>query len=164
MPRRRVRLRPPGLKPWTRIGTLGPFRGRLGLSWVLAALVVGVPVLAAGSYALLRPHPPGGTFVPVGAESAFAEGTARAVDVPGAFVGRVQGGFVAVLQEDGCSLSVVAGTYRDCRGVVYDLDGAGAAGCGGLDLLLVRVYRDTVYIDPDHPATRSPAPAPGGSC
>src|SRR5690349_1204281 len=26
MPRRRVRLRPPGLKPWTRIGTLGPFR------------------------------------------------------------------------------------------------------------------------------------------
>ena len=74
MPRRRVRLRPPGLKPWTRIGTLGPFRGRLGLSWVIAAVVVGVVVLAAGSYALLRPHPPGGSFVPVGAASSFPRG------------------------------------------------------------------------------------------
>ena len=30
MPSRRIRLRPPGITPWTRIGTLGPFRGRLG--------------------------------------------------------------------------------------------------------------------------------------
>jgi hypothetical protein len=150
------------LKPWTRIGTLGPFRGRLGLSWVVAAVVVGAVVLAAGAYALLRPHPPGGSFVPVGAASSFADGTARAVDVPGAFVGRTGGQLVAVLQEDGCSLSVEAGRYRDCRGVVYELNGAGAAGCGSLDLLLVSVYRDTVYIDPDHPQNGSPAPA--GSC
>jgi len=164
MPRRRVRLRPPGLKPWTRIGTLGPFRGRLGLSWVIAALAVGIVVLAAGSYALLRPHPPGGTFVPVGAERSFPDGTAHAVGVPGGFVGRVNGNLVAVLQEDGCPLEVVAGGYRDCRGTTYRLDGTGAAGCGGLDLLVVRVYRGVVYVDPEHPATRSPAPAPGASC
>jgi hypothetical protein len=129
---------------------------------VVAAVVVGVVVLAAGAYALLRPHPPGGSFVPVGAASSFADGTARAVDVPGAFVGRTGGQLVAVLQEDGCSLSVEAGRYRDCRGVVYELNGAGAAGCGSLDLLLVSVYRDKVYIDPDHPQNGSPAPA--GSC
>lgn len=45
---RRVRFRPPGVKPWTRIGPLGPFRGRLGLSWVIAPLVVGAAVLIAG--------------------------------------------------------------------------------------------------------------------
>ena len=162
MPRHRVRLRPPGLKPWTRIGTLGPFRGRLGLSWVVAAVVVGVVVLAAGTYALLRPHPPGGSFVPVGAAASFAEGTARAVNVPGAYVGRTGGELVAVLQEDGCSLSVEGGRYRDCRGVVYELNGTGGAGCGSLDLLLVGVYRGTVYIDPDHPQNGSPAPA--GPC
>ena len=33
---RRLRFRPPGLKPSTKIGTLGPYRGRLGLGWVLA--------------------------------------------------------------------------------------------------------------------------------
>jgi hypothetical protein len=164
MPRRRVRLRPPGLKPWTRIGTLGPFRGRLGLSWVIAAVVVGVVVLAAGSYALLRPHEPGGSFVPVGAESSFPPGTARAVDVPGAYVGRSGGALIAVLQEDGCALTVRDGGYRDCRGAVYRLDGTGEAGCGGLDLLLVRIDRGTVYVDPDHPVTRSPAPPPGTAC
>jgi hypothetical protein len=162
MPRRRVRLRPPGLKPWTRIGTLGPFRGRLGLSWVVAAIVVGIVVLAAGTYALLRPHPPGGSFVPVGAASSFAQGTARAVDVPGAYIGRTGGRLVAVLQEDGCSLTVEGAGYRDCRGVAYDLDGSGVAGCGSLDLLLVSVYQGTVYVDPDHPQNGSPAPA--GPC
>ena len=164
MPRRRVHLRPPGLKPWTRIGTLGPFRGRLGLSWVIASLVLGVVLLAAGSYALLRPHPPGGSFVSVGPAASFPEGTARAVGVPGAFVGRVDGRLVAVLQADGCSLSVQAGRYRDCRGTVYDLRGNGPPGCGGLRLLVVEDYRGTVYIDPDHPVGPSPAPPGGASC
>jgi hypothetical protein len=164
MPRRRVRLRPPGLKPWTRIGTLGPFRGRLGLSWVIAALVVGVVVLGAGSYALLRPHPPGGTFVPVGAEASFTEGAGRPVDVPGAFVGRTHGGLVAVVQQDGCALATQAGGYRDCRGDVFHLDGSSADGCRSLDLLLLSVYKGTVYMDPDHPVNPGPAPASGASC
>jgi len=164
MPRRRVRLRPPGLKPWTRIGTLGPFRGRLGLSWVIASLVLGVLLLAAGAYALLGPRPPGGSFVSVGPAASFREGDARAVDVPGAFVGRVDGRLVAVVQQDGCALSVRDGSYRDCRGAMYDLRGKGAAGCGALDLLVVREYRGTVYVDPDHPVDQSPAPADSPSC
>jgi hypothetical protein len=44
----RVRFRPPGVKPWTRIGKLGPFRGRLGLAWVIAPLVLGVLIVVAG--------------------------------------------------------------------------------------------------------------------
>jgi hypothetical protein len=44
----RPRFRPPGLKPWTRIGRLGPFRGRLGLAWVVAPLVLGLLIVAAG--------------------------------------------------------------------------------------------------------------------
>ena len=50
----RIRLRPPGVKPWTKIGRLGPVRGRLGLAWVIAPLVVGAAVLAAGILLLLR--------------------------------------------------------------------------------------------------------------
>lgn len=157
---RRTRFRPPGLKPWTRIGTLGPFRGRLGLSWMIAALVAGVVILAAGWYALARPRPPGGSFVPVGAVASFPSGSAREVGVPGAFVGSAGGGLVAVLQEDGCTLTVTDGHYRDCRGATYDFSGRGTGGCGSLDLLPLTVYRGTVYVDPDHPLVRSPAPAP----
>jgi hypothetical protein len=53
--RKRIRFRPPGLKPSTRIGSLGPYRGRLGLAWVLAPIVAGLIILAAGAlYFLLR--------------------------------------------------------------------------------------------------------------
>ena len=59
MPSRRLRFRPPGVKPWTRIGRLGPFRGRLGLAWVIAPLVVGVVLLIAVWYLLFRTAGPG---------------------------------------------------------------------------------------------------------
>jgi purine-cytosine permease-like protein len=52
---RRIRFRPPGLKPTTKIGTLGPYRGRLGLGWVVAPIVVGALLLiAVGIYFLAR--------------------------------------------------------------------------------------------------------------
>jgi hypothetical protein len=44
---RPFRFRPPGVKPWTRIGPLGPFRGRLGVAWVVAPLVVGAALIVA---------------------------------------------------------------------------------------------------------------------
>jgi hypothetical protein len=52
MARRRLRFRPPGLKPTTKVGTLGPYRGRLGLGWVLAPIVAGAIILVAGYLAL----------------------------------------------------------------------------------------------------------------
>lgn len=51
---RRIRFRPPGLRPTTKVGTLGPYRGRLGLAWVIAPLVVGAAILAAGYLLLFR--------------------------------------------------------------------------------------------------------------
>jgi hypothetical protein len=54
VPRKRVTIRPPGLKPTTKVGTLGPYRGRLGIAWVIAPIVAGVVILVAGYFALLR--------------------------------------------------------------------------------------------------------------
>lgn len=50
--KRRLRFRPPGLKPTTKVGTLGPYRARLGLAWVIAPIVAGLIILIAGWIAL----------------------------------------------------------------------------------------------------------------
>jgi hypothetical protein len=52
--RRKLQIRPPGLKPTTTVGTLGPYRGRLGIAWVIAPLVAGVVIAVAGYLALFR--------------------------------------------------------------------------------------------------------------
>jgi hypothetical protein len=52
--RKRITIRPPGLKPTTKVGTLGPYRGRLGLTWVIAPIVVGVLIVIAGYFAVFR--------------------------------------------------------------------------------------------------------------
>jgi hypothetical protein len=51
---KRIRFRPPGLKPTTKVGTLGPYRGRLGLAWVIAPLVAGVLIVMAGYLAIFH--------------------------------------------------------------------------------------------------------------
>jgi hypothetical protein len=51
---KRVHFRPPGLKPTTKVGTLGPYRGRLGFAWVVAPLIAGLVILAAGLFVLFR--------------------------------------------------------------------------------------------------------------
>ena len=51
---KKITIRPPGLKPTTKVGTLGPYRGRLGFAWVIAPVVVGVVILIAGYLALFR--------------------------------------------------------------------------------------------------------------
>ncbi len=51
---KRVKFRPPGLKPSTKVGPLGPYRGRLGLAWVVAALAAGALIAVAGYVALVR--------------------------------------------------------------------------------------------------------------
>jgi len=52
--KRRIQIRPPGLRPTTRVGTLGPYRGRLSVAWVIAPVVTGVVILVAGYFALFR--------------------------------------------------------------------------------------------------------------
>jgi hypothetical protein len=43
----------PGVKPGQKIGPLGPFRGRLGLHWVIASVVVGALILGVGLFYVL---------------------------------------------------------------------------------------------------------------
>jgi hypothetical protein len=50
--RRRFHFRPPGLKPTTKVGTLGPYRGRLGVAWVVAPILAGIVIVIAGWIAL----------------------------------------------------------------------------------------------------------------
>jgi hypothetical protein len=52
--RRRLQIRPPGLKPTTKVGALGPYRGRLGLAWVIAPIVAGLAIAVAGYLAVFR--------------------------------------------------------------------------------------------------------------
>jgi len=52
--RLKLQIRPPGLKPTTKVGTLGPYRGRLGLAWVIAPLLAGVVIVVAGYLAVFR--------------------------------------------------------------------------------------------------------------
>jgi hypothetical protein len=52
--RKKIQIRPPGLKPTTKVGTLGPYRGRLGLAWVIAPLIAGIIIVLAGYFALFR--------------------------------------------------------------------------------------------------------------
>lgn len=54
MARKRPQFRPPGLKPTTKVGTLGPYRGRLGLAWVIAPLIAGLVIVIAGILLLAR--------------------------------------------------------------------------------------------------------------
>jgi len=54
MARKKVTIRPPGLKPTTKVGTFGPYRSRLGLAWVIAPIAVGALILVAGYLALVR--------------------------------------------------------------------------------------------------------------
>jgi hypothetical protein len=51
---KKIQIRPPGLKPTTKVGTLGPYRGRLGFAWVIAPLLAGAVILIAGYFALTR--------------------------------------------------------------------------------------------------------------
>jgi hypothetical protein len=50
--RKRIRFRPPGLKPTTKVGTVGPYRGRLGLAWVIAPIIAGIVIIVAAFLAL----------------------------------------------------------------------------------------------------------------
>ena len=54
MARKKLSFRPPGLKQTTKVGTLGPYRARLGLAWVIAPLVAGIVILVAGYLAVFR--------------------------------------------------------------------------------------------------------------
>ena len=136
MARTRFRFRPPGLKPWTKIGSLGPFRGRLGLQWVIAPIVVGAILVVVGWLAFVRPHPPGPPFVRVTTVDAVAAGAFG--DEPAVKVSVEGRSFVVRYDADQLQ--------------VRDLDGGGCYPWV--------VFRAAVYIDPTRPGACAASPVP----
>jgi hypothetical protein len=142
-----IRFRSPGVKPGQKVGPLGPFRGRLGVQWVVAPLILAL-VLAVAGWAYLRGAGPGEPWLRVGTLETMAPGTARHVG-EGVMVGRLEDGeLVAVAGSPHCPLYVEGAAYRDCVDQSYRLDGTPAGEGPPLDLVPVRVDRGAVYVDP----------------
>jgi hypothetical protein len=143
-------------------------REPMGLHWAVAAVVVGVLVLAAGGIALVvRAGPPGPPFVDAGPlEAVDARGVGTAVaDDHRVLVVRGAGG-VAVFRDP-------PGEVRWCTGpprlvasdgsAAWRPDGRLVAGTGSsLARLPARVHDGTLYVDPSVEGTRL-APTPGGA-
>src|SRR5688572_1354711 len=122
---RRVHLRAPGVKTGSTVGPLGPFRGTLGIHWVIGSIAVGLVLVLTGSWFFLRePQPPfeqveSFTFEQLGV------GTAREA-FSGIYVGRPnEDELYAVAESLNCELELIPDGYVDCADRRYGLDGVG---------------------------------------
>ncbi|MGH2724658.1 MAG: hypothetical protein ACRDI0_10445 [Actinomycetota bacterium] len=146
---RRIHFRPPGVKTGSRVGPLGPFRGTLGIHWVIWSIVVGLLILFAVTWNLFRLGKPEEPFRSVGRLESYPPGSAREVRPGGVFVGRTQQGLVHVVAEPvNCPLEVTDRGYVDCLELAYRWDGQPYSKGEPLNRLPVQVYRDEVFIDP----------------
>ena len=157
MARRRLRFRPPMVRPGSKIGPLGPFRGRLGLHWVIGSIVVAA-VLGVAGWFLLAPRQPEPPWVAVGEAERFTEGSAvRLAAPPRVWVANDRGTIVALLEAPGCTATFCPTGHLAACNVLYTLDGLAGEGPGvGLDALPVRIHRGTVYVNPRAPIDRMP--------
>jgi hypothetical protein len=141
----RVHIRPPGVKTGSTVGPFGPFRGRLGIHWVLGAIAVGLVIVLAGSWFMFREPGPPFERVEAFTIDQVAPGTAREA-FAGIFLGRTEDGRpFAVAEPDNCPLEPAGAEYVDCAERHYELDGTGRR--GHLPVLPVQVHHDAVYID-----------------
>lgn len=144
---RRIHFRPPGVKAGSRIGPLGPFRGTLGIQWVIGSIVVGLLILFAVTWGLFHAGRPTAPFRLVGTVEDLPAGTAREV-LGGVFLGRTAGGQVfAVAEPANCPLEIDDGGYVDCLGLAYHLDGRPLKRGEPLIRLPLQVYRGEIFID-----------------
>lgn len=146
---RRIRFRPPGVKTGSKIGPLGPFRGTLGIHWVIGAIVVGLLLLFAVTWNLFRLGKPEEPFRSVGRIESYRPETAREVSPGGVFVARTaEGAVFAVAEPVNCPLEVTVDGYLDCLGLAYDWEGHPVAKGEPLTRLPALVYRGEIFIDP----------------
>ncbi|HEX2031376.1 MAG TPA: hypothetical protein VHL78_08260 [Actinomycetota bacterium] len=145
---RRIHFRPPGLKAGSRIGPLGPFRGTLGIHWVIGSIVVGLLILFAVTWGLFHAGRPTDPFRVVGTVDRLPAATAREV-LGGVFLGRTASGQVfAVAEPANCPLEVDGAAYVDCLGLEYQLDGRPVKRGQPLIRLPLQVYRGEIFVDP----------------
>ena len=148
MSARRIHFRPPGVKTGSTIGPLGPFRGTLGIHWVIGSIAVGLLIVLAATLLFARFGAPSAPYRLVGELEAFPLGTAREV-LGGVYVGVTNDGdAVAVAEPVHCPLQPMEGGYRDCLDLGYALDGSPLGKGDPLSRLPVEVYRGRVYVDP----------------
>jgi hypothetical protein len=145
MPSRRVHLRAPGVKTGSTIGPLGPFRGTLGIQWVIGSVAVGLVLVLTGSWFFLREPPPPFEKVEAFTFEQLGVGTAREA-FSGVFVGRPsEDDLYAVAELANCELELVPGGYLDCADRRFGLDGVGHKET--LQRLPLEVHRGAIYID-----------------
>lgn len=141
----RIRFRSPGVKPGQKIGPLGPFRGRLGLHWVIAPLVVLV-VLGVVAWLFFRGGPPEAPWRAIAPVGSLVSPQPAGGD---AWVARLADGrVIAVKAEAGCPIVSIATGYQDCEGAAYDLAGFPAGEGEPLDLAPMQIVDGQVYVDP----------------
>jgi hypothetical protein len=142
----RIHVRAPGVKTGQRIGPLGPFRGTLGIQWVVGSIAAGLVIVLIGTWFLFRPPgPPFQEVEGIGLDD-VAPATAREV-LAGVYLGMTPAGrAVAVAEPPNCPLEVADGAYLDCAQQRYGLDGKGRKG-RELTVLPIRVHQDVIYID-----------------
>lgn len=145
----RIHLRPPGVKTGARIGPLGPFRGRLGINWVIGSIALALLFVLVATYMWFRAGRPEGAFRRVGSVEAFAPGAKAREVIGGVWVARGDDGDVfAVADPPNCELTATPRGYIDCANLTYGFDGTPLARGVALMTLPVTVYRGQVYVDP----------------
>ena len=146
----RFHIRPPGVKTGSRIGPLGPFRGTLGIQWIVGAIAVGLVLVLATTYAWVRGAKPQEPFEVVGSVESIAPGSASEV-FGGVYVGRAPSGqaYAVAQPAPNCPLEVTSRGYRDCSDLGYGFDGQplGRA-TQPLPRLPLEVYRGDIYVNP----------------
>ncbi len=145
MSTRRVHLRSPGVKTGSTIGPLGPFRGTLGIHWVIGAIAVGLVLVLMGSWFFLREPPP--PFEPV--ESITFEQLEPGVPTEvfaGVYVAKTaEDRAFAVAEPENCDLEILPDGYVDCADRRYGLDGVGNK--SSLARLPLQIHHGAIYID-----------------
>lgn len=142
---RRVHFRSPGVKTGSTIGPLGPFRGTLGIQWVIGAVAVGLVIVLGVTWLLFREPPPPFEKVEAFTIEDVEVGTAREA-FAGIYLGKPSDEqLFAVAEPLNCPLELVPDGYVDCADRRYGLDGVGHK--VSLLQLPVEVHRGAIYID-----------------
>jgi hypothetical protein len=133
-------------------------RAPLGLQWVVASLVAGAVVLAAGLLLLGRGSAaPGAPWVPVGVvEDLPASSRDAGTDL---LVTHVGGRVRAFVAPDGVAYCTASNRLEHPDGRVWALTGRGYAGVASLVAVPTLTHRGEAYLDPTARA-QAPEPSP----
>jgi hypothetical protein len=133
------------VKTGSTIGPLGPFRGTLGIQWVIGAVAIGLVIVLVVTWVLFREPPPPFEKVEAFTYEQLTPGS-PAEAFAGIYVARASDDRpLAVAEPLNCPLELIPDGYVDCADRHYGLDGVGNK--VALLQLPVRLHGDAIYID-----------------